>query len=50
MLETVEGEISIAFITTEQVNGEDVEIGVGRYLEAKGQDIHDLTITIADKK
>lgn len=44
----VDGENSMAFIATEEVDGKDVEIGVSRYAVGDKQDVHEIAVTIAD--
>jgi GNAT superfamily N-acetyltransferase len=45
----VDGQNSMAFVATEQVNGEEVEIGVCRYAVSEKPDVYELALTIADK-
>jgi GNAT superfamily N-acetyltransferase len=45
----VDGKNSMAFIATEQVNDEETEIGVCRYVITQNPDIHEMAVTIADK-
>jgi GNAT superfamily N-acetyltransferase len=44
----VDGENSMAFIATEEVDGKDVEIGVSRYAVGDSHDVHEIAVTIAD--
>jgi GNAT superfamily N-acetyltransferase len=44
----VDGENSMAFIATEEIDGKDVEIGVSRYAIGDEQDVHEIAVTIAD--
>ena len=45
----VDGKSSMAFIATEQLNGEEIEIGVCRYVVTGNPDIHEMAVTIADE-
>ncbi|MEP1446861.1 MAG: GNAT family N-acetyltransferase [Paraglaciecola sp.] len=44
----IDGENSMAFIATENRNGEVVEIGACRYVLSENPDIHEMALTIAD--
>jgi GNAT superfamily N-acetyltransferase len=45
----VDGQNSMAFVATEQVNGEEQEIGVCRYVLTEKPDIYELALTVADQ-
>jgi GNAT superfamily N-acetyltransferase len=45
----IDGKNSMAFIATEKVDGDEVEIGVCRYMVTENPDIHEMALTIADK-
>jgi hypothetical protein len=42
----VDGQNSKAFVATERINGEEVEIGVCRYVVTQNPDIHEMAVTI----
>ena len=44
----IDGQNSMAFIATENIDGKDVEIGVCRYVLSDNPDIHEMALTVAD--
>jgi GNAT superfamily N-acetyltransferase len=45
----VDGQNPKAFVAAERINGEEVEIGICRYVVTQDPDIHEMAVTIADK-